>query len=238
MDALLFLAIVAEQFAGRKKCDCSWSGPGNGPKQYMKLGLPGGGRYWCEKCTDLPPEAVYLDNALCCTLGCKKDAVFTNNGTRDDRICGECRNKLLEDEKNKYKDVVHPKCLTCEKTRPSHAIVPEGKTYKDVRPVLCEECVKKLPKDEQNKVRKRRVRETAANARRCSPVTRSSPKERRTKTCNRCCAKNALTLSQQTKKSSTKTSSTRGVSTKDARRPRIMPRTSWVSLRNIARSTH
>ncbi|AGE56210.1 hypothetical protein PBCVNEJV1_178L [Paramecium bursaria Chlorella virus NE-JV-1] len=151
MDALLLLAIVAEQFAGRKKCGCPQAGKKDEPRNYMKLGLPGGERYWCEKCTDRPPEAVYLDNAVCRTKDCNNKSLYTNDGTRNNRICGECRNKLTEDEKNKYKNVVDPKCLTCEKTIPSYAIVPEGKTYRDVRPVLCKTCVGKLPKDEKSK---------------------------------------------------------------------------------------
>ncbi|AGE56385.1 hypothetical protein PBCVNEJV1_671R [Paramecium bursaria Chlorella virus NE-JV-1] len=160
MDALVVLDVLSsvvdkiEQLAGRKKCGCSWTGKGNYPKQYMKIGLPGGEKYWCEKCADVPPEAVHLDNSVCRTPGCKNVSLYTNNGTRDNKICGECRDNskiVPEDEKNKYKDVVHPKCLMCEKTRPVFAIVPEGKTYRDVQPVLCGECVGKLPKDEQIK---------------------------------------------------------------------------------------
>ncbi|AGE56161.1 hypothetical protein PBCVNEJV1_031L [Paramecium bursaria Chlorella virus NE-JV-1] len=157
MDALVVLALltsVAEQLAGRKKCGCDREGLEKRPKYYMKLGLPGGERYWCEECTDRPPEAVYLDNYVCCTPGCNKRAHYAKDGTRDNRICDKCRDDpevIPEDEQNKYKNVVSKKCITCEKTHPSHAIVPEGKTYKDVRPVLCKTCVGKLPTDVQNK---------------------------------------------------------------------------------------
>jgi hypothetical protein len=111
----------------------------------MKIGLPGGERYWCEKCPDIPEEAVYLDNSKCRTIGCKKVAIWAPIGTRDNRLCGPCHKKLPEEEQKAYEDVMSKRCKTCEKARATFAKVPEGKTYAYVRPTHCGPCVRELP---------------------------------------------------------------------------------------------
>ena len=110
----------------------------------MKIGLPGGEPYWCEKCPDIPEDAVYLDNSRCQTVGCNKSAHWAPIGTRDDRLCGPCHKKLPKEDQKKYENVHGKRCETCEKARAYFAKVPEGKTYIDVRPTHCRKCVEKF----------------------------------------------------------------------------------------------
>jgi len=150
MDALVSLALlmnladVAGCFAGREKCGCDRTGLDKNPKQYMKIGFSGGEPYWCERCPDIPEDAVYLDNTVCRTVGCKKRAIWAPIGTRDDRLCGPCHKKLPEEDQKKYEDVMSKRCETCEKARAIFAKVSEGKSYADVRPTHCKKCVENL----------------------------------------------------------------------------------------------
>jgi hypothetical protein len=93
--------------AGRFKCDCVWAGSGNAPRQYMNRGYRGGNPFWCKKCPEVPGDAVYLNNAICCIDGCSKPASWSPDGTRDNRVCGPHRDKTRKDE---YINVVTLRC--------------------------------------------------------------------------------------------------------------------------------
>jgi hypothetical protein len=153
MDVLISLALLtnlAEQFGGRYKCECDRTGLDRNPRQYMKIGYPGGEPFWCEECPDIPPEAVYLNNSHCRVKGCNGTTVWALIGTRDDGLCGPHHKKLSEEEQASYKDVKSKRCECdgCD-NRAINAIVPEGETYKTTSPTHCGDCVKKLPKEEQ-----------------------------------------------------------------------------------------
>jgi hypothetical protein len=94
---------------------------------------------------------MYLDNAYCCTPGCKTKSLYTNDGTRDNRICGDCKKKLPKEEQKKYENVVDKKCETCKKQHPSFAFVPNGMKFKDMKATHCGTCVKNLPDEEREK---------------------------------------------------------------------------------------
>jgi hypothetical protein len=137
--------------AVRGPCVCVWTGRGNYPKQYLKFGFRGGDRQWCEKCEDVPADAAYLDNSICCTPECTNKSLYTNDGTRDNRICGKCKKVLPKEVQATYENVVNPKCVVCKKQFPGQAIVPEGETYETTQPTHCGKCVDKLPEDERDK---------------------------------------------------------------------------------------
>ncbi|AGE50004.1 hypothetical protein PBCVCan184_926L [Paramecium bursaria Chlorella virus Can18-4] len=124
--------------AGRQKCDCFWDGRGMYPKQYMKIGLPGGKRYFCEKCPGIPSNAVYIDNSYCHIKNCKKRAFWTSDGTRNNRVCSFHR-----DPKKTYEDVISPKC-PCGK-RPNFGYPGE------LLPISCNKCKKDGMIDVKNK---------------------------------------------------------------------------------------
>ena len=147
-----------------EKCVCVWEGSGNYPKQYMKIGLPEGERLWCERCPNVPEDAVYLDNRTCCMIGCSKRGIWSSDGTRNNRVCG-----LHKIEGKLYTDVVNKKCpcgktsiynfpdenqpIACKKCKKegmvdvSHKRCPCGKTLiynyvNETRPVACKICKK------------------------------------------------------------------------------------------------
>jgi hypothetical protein len=147
------LADVADQFGGRKKCECKRPDlKQKQPKQYMKIGYSDGERYWCEECPDIPLEAVYLANSRCRVKGCNGHTVWALNGTRDDGLCGPHHKKLPVEEQTLYCDVISKRCERdrCE-NRAYNAIVPEGKTRETTRPTHCGPCVKAFPEEEREK---------------------------------------------------------------------------------------
>jgi hypothetical protein len=146
---LVNLADVAKQFGGRTKCDCDRKELEKRPKCYMKIGYPGGDRFWCEECTNVPSEARYLNNAVCSVKECKSTTGWALNGTREDGLCGPHHKKLSKEEQALYWNVKASRCA-CGNLA-INSIVPEGETHETTRPTHCGPCVQALPEEEQPK---------------------------------------------------------------------------------------
>jgi hypothetical protein len=151
MLALVLLALIANVVhVGYEKCKCERTDlKRKNPKQYMKRGIPGGIRQWCEECPNVPPEARYLNNTVCRVRGCKGTTLWALVGTRDDGLCGHHHKKLPEEEQALYEDVLNKRCA-CGNFA-VHAIVSKGKTHKTTSPTHCGPCVTDLPVEEREK---------------------------------------------------------------------------------------
>jgi hypothetical protein len=93
----------------------------------------------------------YLNNSVCFTPGCNKRSIWAPVGTRDNRICGSCRNKLPEEKRILYKNVYAKMCEACKDAQPNFAIVLTGESYKTSLPTHCGKCIKRLPEEERSK---------------------------------------------------------------------------------------